>query len=92
MFRSTTPLKYLGLPLGANPSRRQTWKPIIDKVKKKLAGWKRRLLSFAGRMVLIKSVLSSLLIYYMLLFKIPECVAKEIDRLQVVFLWGDIET
>ncbi|CAL5331078.1 unnamed protein product [Camellia sinensis] len=42
------PLKYLGLPLGANPSRRQTWKPIIEKVKKKLAGWKRKLLSFAG--------------------------------------------
>lgn len=32
------PLKYLGLPHGVNPSRRQTWKPIIEKVKKKLAG------------------------------------------------------
>ncbi|GMP23993.1 hypothetical protein CsSME_00001406 [Camellia sinensis var. sinensis] len=85
------PLKYLGLPLGANPSRRQTWQPVIDKVKLKLAGWKRRLLSFAGRLVLIKSVLSKLPTYYMSLFKIPESVAKDINRLQAAFLWGDTE-
>ncbi|XP_028070062.1 pentatricopeptide repeat-containing protein At4g26680, mitochondrial-like [Camellia sinensis] len=30
------PLKYLGLPLGANLSRRATWKPMVEKFKKKL--------------------------------------------------------
>ena len=82
------PLKYLGLPLGANPSRRSTWKPVLDKFKQKLSTWKRRLLSFAGRLTLIKSVLSSLPIYYISLFKIPAGVAKEIERLQSTFLWG----
>ena len=42
------PLKYLGLPLGANPGRKSTWKPVLDRFKKKLPTWKRRLLSFAG--------------------------------------------
>ncbi|CAL5339713.1 unnamed protein product [Camellia sinensis] len=49
----TLPLKYLGLPLGANPRRKKTWQPVIDKFKLRLAGWKRRLLSFAGQLILI---------------------------------------
>ncbi|XP_028076768.1 uncharacterized protein LOC114278826 [Camellia sinensis] len=83
------PLKYLGLPLGTNPSRRVTWKPVVDNFKKKLSGWKRRLLSFTGRVTLIKSVLSSLPIYYMSLFRLPRGVAKELDKIQAAFLWGD---
>ncbi|CAL5403808.1 unnamed protein product [Camellia sinensis] len=82
------PLKYLGLPLGANPSRLSTWKPVLDKLKQKLSTWKRRLLSFAGRLTLIKSGMSNLPTYYLSLFKIPEGVAKEIDKIQAKFLWG----
>ncbi|CAL5417428.1 unnamed protein product [Camellia sinensis] len=81
------PLKYLGLPLGANPSR-STWKPVIDKFKHKLSTWKRRLVSFAGRLTLIKSLMFSLPIYYLSLLRIPAGVAKEIERLQSTFLWG----
>ncbi|XP_028085076.1 uncharacterized protein LOC114286179 [Camellia sinensis] len=44
------PMKFLGLPLGANPGRKSTWKPVLDKVRAKLAGWKRRTLSFVSRM------------------------------------------
>lgn len=40
-------ISYLGLPLGANPSRKSTWQPVIEKVKKKLAAWKRKVLSYA---------------------------------------------
>lgn len=79
------PLKYLGLPLGASLSRKLTWKPVVEKFKKKLSGWKRRVSSFAGRVTLIKSMLSALPVYYMSLFKMPDCVAKEIDRIQASF-------
>ncbi|XP_028102574.1 uncharacterized protein LOC114301812 [Camellia sinensis] len=87
-FHQSLPLNYLGMPLGDNPRRRRTWKPIIDKVNQKLASWKRRFLSFASRMTMIKSVLSSLPTYYLSLFKMPEGVAKEIDKIQSRFLWG----
>ncbi|XP_028103627.1 uncharacterized protein LOC114302752 [Camellia sinensis] len=80
------PLKHLGLPLGANPSRRLTWRSIVENFKK-LSGWKRRVLSFPSRVTLIKSALSALPVYYISLFKMPECVAKEIDRIQASFLW-----
>ncbi|XP_028062203.1 uncharacterized protein LOC114265575 [Camellia sinensis] len=83
------PINYLGMPLGANPKRVSTWEPIIDKVKKRLASWKRRYLSLRGRITLIKSVLSSLPLYYMSIFKMPSKVANLIDKYQRSFLWGD---
>ncbi|CAL5323657.1 unnamed protein product [Camellia sinensis] len=82
------PFKFLGLPLGANPGRKSTWKPVLDTIKTRLTGWKRRLLSFAGRLTLIKSVLSNLPIYYLSLFRMPCGVVREIERLEASFLWG----
>jgi len=80
------PLKYLGMPLEENPGRKNTWKPVLEKLKLKLASWKKRLLSFVGRLTLIKSVMSSLPTYYLSLFKVPVGVAKEIEKLQSFFL------
>lgn len=87
-LHQSLPLKYLGLPLGANPRRNRTWQPVLAKCKQRIASWKRRFLSFAGRMTLIKSVLSSLLLYYLSLFKMPVGVAKEFVSIQSNFLWG----
>ncbi|CAL5365331.1 unnamed protein product [Camellia sinensis] len=85
------PFSYLGLPLGANPRKKSTWKPVVEKFKKKLASWKRRFLSFAGRLTLIKSGLSNLPVYFLSIFKLPIGVAKTIDRIQSNFLWGGSE-
>ena len=85
------PLKYLGFPLGASPRLKETWKPVAENMKKKLASWKKRFLSFGGRMTLIKSVLSNLPVYYLSIFKMPEGVAEQIDRIQSGFLWDDEE-
>lgn len=84
-------MKYLGLPIGASPKRIQTWQPVVDGVKKKLKQWKKRQMSMAGRLALVKSTLSNLPIYYMSLFKIPVAVANSIEKLQRQFLWGDLE-
>lgn len=37
------PIKCLGLPLGVNPSRKATWRPVLDKVRSKLVGWKKEI-------------------------------------------------
>ncbi|XP_057506509.1 uncharacterized protein LOC130789694 [Actinidia eriantha] len=84
------PIKYLGLPLGANSRLKETWKPVIDKVRSRLSLWKRRNLSFGGRIVLIKAALLSLPLYYMSIFKMPECVVKNIESIQARFMWGDL--
>ena len=48
------PMKYLGIPLRANPKRIETWRPIINRIEKKLSAWKMKILSQAGRFVLLK--------------------------------------
>ncbi|GMP55749.1 hypothetical protein CsSME_00020479 [Camellia sinensis var. sinensis] len=83
----TLPIKFLGLSLGANPSRKATWKPVIDNFKARLSGWRRKMLSFVGRLTLIKSTLSSLPVYFLSLFKMPEGVARDIEKIEANFLW-----
>ena len=43
------PVKYLGIPLGANPKTVETWQLIINKIRKKLSSWKVNMLSKAGK-------------------------------------------
>lgn len=45
------------------------------------------MLSKAGRLVLIKSVLNSMPLYFMSLFQVPRSVVKQIIRIQREFFW-----
>nr|XP_029148315.1 uncharacterized protein LOC114925208 [Arachis hypogaea] len=85
------PVKYLRISLGANPRLVKTWKPIIDKVEEKLSLWKAKVLNKSGKLVLIKSVLNSLPIYYLSLFKMLKAVAEKLISLQRRFLWSSEE-
>ena len=88
----SVPFTYLGLPIGGNPSRLQSWDPIIEKIAKRLASWKGKMLSIGGRITLIKSSLANLPIYYMSLFPIPKGVVAKIVSITRAFLWcGDSE-
>ncbi|TYG85797.1 hypothetical protein ES288_A13G084000v1 [Gossypium darwinii] len=62
---------YLGIPLGADRRKISSWNGIVERVEKKLVGWKSRTLSWAGRVVLINDVLSNLPIYFMSIFQAP---------------------
>jgi hypothetical protein len=82
------PFKFLGVPVGANPRRRETWKPIVEKMEKRLSMWSSRHLSYGGRITLINSVLSSLPLYFFSFFKAPKCIIQNMVRIQRNFLWG----
>ena len=84
------PMKYLGLPLGAKFKESTIWNPIIEKMERHLAGWKRLYLSKGGKVTLIKSTLSNLPIYFLSLFPIPSEVAKQLEKLQRDFLWSGL--
>ena len=85
------PTSYLGLPLGAPHRSIGVWDVIKEKFKRKLAAWKKQYLSKGGRLILIKSTLSSLPIYFMSLFVIPMKVRTRLDRIQRNFLLGGIQ-
>ena len=72
------PMKYLGLPLGAHPRLRKTWKPTLQRIKLKFAAWKRRFLLFGGRLTLVISVLSVSPVYCLSIFIMLVRVEKEI--------------
>uniref|UniRef100_A0A2N9HQ79 Reverse transcriptase domain-containing protein n=1 Tax=Fagus sylvatica TaxID=28930 RepID=A0A2N9HQ79_FAGSY len=46
---STVPMKYLGMPLGARFKSKLIWDPILEKLGRKLAGWKHLYLSKGGK-------------------------------------------
>ncbi|XP_016162179.1 uncharacterized protein LOC107604964 [Arachis ipaensis] len=85
---ASLPVRYLGISLGANPRLVKTWKPVIDKVEEKLSLWKAKTLNKVGKLVLIKSVLNSLPIYYLSLYKMLKPVAEKLISLQRRFLWS----
>ena len=54
------PFRYLGLLMHYRKLNNSDWKIIEDRIEKKLSGWKGKMLTARGRLVLLNSVLSSL--------------------------------
>ena len=75
------PMKYLGMPLGTSFKTTSIWNPILEKMKKKLSRWKRLYLSKGGRLMLLKSTLSSLPTYFLSLFTIPKSMAARLESI-----------
>ncbi|GMP50653.1 hypothetical protein CsSME_00017186 [Camellia sinensis var. sinensis] len=73
---SALPVSYLGLPLGATFKSQGVWNGVVERVQRRLAGWKKQYLSKGGRFTLIQSVLSSIPTYFM-----------SVQKLQRDFLW-----
>ncbi|GKA93534.1 hypothetical protein Tco_0815520 [Tanacetum coccineum] len=82
------PFKYLGVPIGSNMNRVDSWSHLVSKFNDKLSNWKANLLSIGGRLTLIKFVLSSVGIYHMSIFRLPETIIRTLERIRASFFWG----
>ncbi|KAL6348571.1 hypothetical protein AAG906_016083 [Vitis piasezkii] len=82
------PTIYLGLPLGAPNKATSVWDGVEEKVRTRLALWKRQYISKGGRITLIKSTLASMPLYQMSLFRMPKSVARRLEKLQRDFLFA----
>ncbi|GJT41078.1 reverse transcriptase [Tanacetum coccineum] len=81
--------KYLGLPSIIGRSKKVVFQSILDRIKRKLGGWKEKTLSIAGKEVLIKSVAQAMPMYVMNIFLLPDTLIDEIHRALNLFWWGD---
>lgn len=62
---------YLGVPTINGRTSKREYQFLVDKINNKLAGWKTKMLSLAGRATLVQSSLSSVPYYTMQTTKIP---------------------
>ncbi|GKF04737.1 RNA-directed DNA polymerase, eukaryota [Tanacetum coccineum] len=84
----TFPFNYLGVKVGGNMSRLSSWEEVITKISSRLSKWKLKTLSVGGRYTLIKSVLSSLPLYYFSIFKTPKGILNKIESFRRNFFNG----
>ena len=91
-MKEATGGKYLGLPMLIKRSKQQVFCHIKYKVKEKLQGWKRNLLSPAGKEVLIKSMAMALPTYTMSCFKLHKVLCKDTSKMIAKCWWGSGES
>lgn len=80
--------KYLGLSSFVGRCKKASLAYITDRIWSKLQGWKEKLLSQAGREVLLKAVVQAIPAYSMSCFKLPTTLCHEIEIMIRKFWWG----
>ncbi|KAG8380670.1 hypothetical protein BUALT_Bualt06G0040000 [Buddleja alternifolia] len=83
--------KHLGLPFCKPACRISDYDELLERVGRKLSGWKAKCLAQVGRNVLVKGVAQSIPIYFMALQSIPVAVCERLDKMMRQFWWGDKE-
>ena len=80
--------EYLRLPAMVGRNKKASFDHLKQRVWKKLQGWEGKLLSQAGREVLIKAVIQAIPTYTMSCFKLPTMLCHDIEPLVLKFWWG----
>lgn len=83
--------KYLGLPVYMGKSKEKTFAYLKDRVWKKLQGWKEKLLSKAGKEILIKAVAQPIPSYAMSSFDLTKTLCDAISSMMCRFWWAQQE-
>ncbi|GJX48128.1 hypothetical protein Tco_0273318 [Tanacetum coccineum] len=84
----TAPFSYLGSTVRGNMFQIKSRDEIIMKVEARLSKWKMKMLSIGGRLTLLKSVLGSIPIYHMSIFKVPKMVLRKLESIRCRFFHG----
>ena len=81
------PVRYLGVPLVIRRLTFTDCNPLIERVKARINSWSSKLLSYAGRLQLINSILFSIQNFWCKHFILPKGVLKRINQLCSGFIW-----
>ena len=89
--KGSLPFTYLGVPIFKGKPKKSHLQPIADKIKSKHSAWKASLLSIAGRVTLVKSVIQGMMVHSISIYSWPKKLLKEIETWIRNFIWsGDI--
>ncbi|CAM8955612.1 unnamed protein product [Rhodiola kirilowii] len=85
---SALPVRYLGFPLTNKNISAHDCSAIVQRMTGRLNCWSNRLLSRAGRRLLIISVLQAIVFYWARICLLPKKVLKAINSICANFLWN----
>jgi hypothetical protein len=83
------PFKYLGIPLHFERLKREDVQPLLDKLIKKMAGWRGRLLAYSSRLTLVKTCLASIPVYPLSFLKFPKWAIRLLESQMSHYLWNN---
>lgn len=83
------PVTYLGAPLFKGRVKLVYFEDLINKINSKIEGWHSRYLSFALKITLINSVLSSMPVHTLSCMVISKTVIRRIENTFRTFLWAN---
>ena len=78
---------YLGVPIFQVKPNSSAWQHIVEKIKSKVTGWGTAWLNLAGKVILIKAVLNSYLLYQCSMILAPVKTISQIEGMLRSFLW-----
>ena len=79
---------YLGVSIVHGRVTKNIYAHLVNKVLKKLADWKDKVLSQASRRTLIQSTTNSIPLHTMQTVLLPLGICKKLDQINCNFLWG----
>ncbi|XP_074302896.1 uncharacterized protein LOC141637231 [Silene latifolia] len=79
--------KYLGVAITAGKLGKDECQVLIEKIIDKIRSFGARKISYAGRLILVKFVLTSLFTYWANNFLLPKGVLRKIDSICRNYLW-----
>uniref|UniRef100_A0A803QPV1 Reverse transcriptase domain-containing protein n=1 Tax=Cannabis sativa TaxID=3483 RepID=A0A803QPV1_CANSA len=85
--RHYAPFRYLGVPICAKRISSTDCKELAEKMTSRIKVWSTRNLSFAGRAVLVNSVLMTIHSYWSQIMILPKKTVNEIEAICRAFLW-----
>jgi hypothetical protein len=80
--------KYLGFYLKPDRYRKKDWGWLIRKVEARISSWVNRTLSRGGHLVLLKSMLESIPVYWNSIVAIPKGILDKLRRISCRYLWA----
>ncbi|XP_074291951.1 uncharacterized protein LOC141618770 [Silene latifolia] len=85
------PFRYLGIPISYKRLSSADSNVLVDKIVKKIRGWGTKKLSYAGRLVLVRHVLSQMHSYWARIFLLPKGVMARVEAICRNYLWSHSE-
>ncbi|XP_073000818.1 uncharacterized protein [Typha latifolia] len=74
------PFKYLGVLIASKRVKAKEHQTMVERIDRRLAGWKRKLLSQAGKLTMINATLMAIPAYWMGSTWLPNTVPEEIKK------------